>query len=185
MRDVSIDDKIHFLKWFLNNHSLKKIEAKWLLEYIAAYPKLMERLHFVSDAKAYEESVFISSKDMNTPSFIHRNKDLVSHDIEQYYLAHTKNSNKEIYVELNFLNRHSCNRYLTVLIEDPKTATLSYFEKMEVENMINHSLHTFKERQLLLNIDNALDEHDAQKFYRLSTELIKIYKNKFFEIMQK
>ena len=184
MRNVSIDDKIHFLKWFLRNHSLKKIEAKWLLDYIAAYPKLMERLHFVSDAKAYEESILISTKEMGTPSFIHRNKDLISHDIEQYYLAHTKNSDREIFVELNFPNRHSCNRYLTVLIEDPKTATLSYFEKMEVENIINHSMHTFKENQLLSDIDKALDEHNAPEFFRLSGELRKIYKNKFFEIMQ-
>lgn len=171
MKKLKIDRKQLFIRWFLRQYQPKRMEAKWLLDYIVSYPAVMERVVFVSDYRLYPESIFISTKGTNEPGFLFKHGDNLSEDIEGYYYQMQPTDAHPIYIEIRFPNAFECTQFTSVLEEDPSLAFLTSYEKQEVKYVIMMARAAHKRDSLLKQIDDCLDRRDATDFENLAYKL--------------
>jgi uncharacterized protein YpiB (UPF0302 family) len=171
MKDINNEKKASYIRWFLRHYQPRDYSAKWLMDYIAAYPAFLSRVKFISDYRLYEESIFISSKGINKPGFLHKKGDETSQDLERYYYKMKRNDTKPIYIEIQFPFCQISTHYLSILEDDSDDIYLSDSEKDEVEQILEFTHAQHERTQLLKKIDNALDDRDIVSFESLSSKL--------------
>lgn len=173
-------EKKAFIYWFLNHYELKSRESNWILTYLASHHKLLRNLHFVRHAKACPRSIIISSKCSNGVAFrFHRNK-LITSDSEKAFHDIRLNDDEALYVQLNFHQWMQNPQYALVLEENPFLSDDDFItaeDKQEAERIINYTLQAQIRKNVIEQIDGALDERDYDTFIRLSEELKKIDKD--------
>ena len=99
---VPVMEKRDFLKWFLEQHQLKRRECAWLLNFLMSDDYLMERVHFVEQAEYCPKALMISSVDVDSiPFAFHKNKH-VTMDAEKSFHDIRLNRKEDIYIQLNF-----------------------------------------------------------------------------------
>lgn len=167
MEKLKNDRKQLFIRWFLRQYQPTRMEAKWLLDYIAAYPEVIARIVFVSDYRLYPESIFISAKGTNKAGFLYKSGDTTSEDIENYYYQMKPTDTHPLYVEVHFPGSFESHQFTSVLEEDPSLAFLTNYEKQEAKYIIMMAKASFKREHLIKQIDDSLDKRDEKKFLAL------------------
>ncbi|MEK4025410.1 ReoY family proteolytic degradation factor [Sporosarcina sp. FSL W7-1283] len=175
MNNVRMEDKVRFVKWLLDNHKMKKREVVWILNFMSGSKEIMKNVHFVDDAHHCPRALIISTTETDTVSFRFYKGQIMTADAEKAYHDIRLNKNDELFIGVNFPNKHKSSAYLSVLVENPylpynKTHQVS----PENEEMVNGIVGELEKINVLQEIDKALDNGDERLFADLCEILNKI-----------
>lgn len=170
---VPVMEKRDFLKWFLEQHQLKRRECAWLLNFLMSDDYLMERVHFVEQAEYCPKALMISAVDVDSiPFAFHKNKH-VTMDAEKSFHDIRLNRDEHIYIQLNFKDKHTCPQYMAVLEENPYVPINKNEKEVQsllAEMFLDECVRRFQMEQLREKIDQALEKRDEKVFHELAEE---------------
>lgn len=176
---ISLQDKKAFINWFLENYTIAKREAAWLLTYIASNHQLLEKAHFVEDVQGLPKSIQIATECVTMTPFKFYKNNRVTPDVETAFLDIRSNPDEEIYIGLFFKNRDQSPEYATILegnpMEKQKLIKDSLLDLM-AELVLDHSIRTHTKEKLYQEIDQALADGDKKRFLLLTQQLNLILK---------
>lgn len=176
---VSVLDKKEFVRWFLKKYQMKRRECVWILNYLLGHDELLERIHFVEEAHYCPRAMVMSTTDSSGIPFRFYRENIMTADAEKSFHDLRLHPNEEMYIQLNFPKVPPSREYLTVLEENPfmpNYLQISESDRQLAEEILQDSMKTFQEEAVLKQIDEALDQNDKEKFYKLSA-LLNIIKN--------
>lgn len=171
---VSVVEKKEFLRGFLQQFELKRRECAWLLNYLMSDDQIMERVHFVEKAAHTPKALIISTKGVDTIPFSFHKQKHITTDAEKAFHDIRLNQTEDIYIELHFSGAKQYPPFLSVLEDNPyvpENLELAEAFQHEAEKLLERSIRSFKRKQLLQAIDEALDKGDESGFHRLVQEL--------------
>lgn len=172
---VTVQDKRTFINWFLNEFRLKKRESTWILKYLLNHQDILEKVHFVPDAKLCPRGMVISSQCSDETAFCFYKKHLATSDPEKTFHDIRLNKEEPLYIQLNFKKAHQNALYAAVLEENPYKPEISCKEdEMHAEQLLAQTLYEFQMKKCKKLIDQALDENNAEQFYKWTAEMEKI-----------
>ncbi|WP_216827784.1 YpiB family protein [Alkalihalobacterium elongatum] len=172
---VSVHEKKAFLLWFLENHRLKKADARRLLEVLIKHFHILENVHFTDELKPNRKTVVISSINSDEIGFKYYQSGRVYEEVAMAYNEITNNPTEPVYLLLHFYGKLNNQRYLH-LIENKIIDNIrryEYYEKVakQAEEILEGSLSANKKEILLHQIDKALDEKNEELFQQLVKQL--------------
>ncbi|SHF56633.1 ReoY family proteolytic degradation factor [Ornithinibacillus halophilus] len=171
---ISIKDKKSFIQWFLNNYQMKKRESVWILNYLINHKKILHNVHFVRDAKFCPRGIIITTHCSNEVPFRFYKHQLVTTDPDKSFHDIRLNQEEPLYIQLNFKNSFQNTMYAAVLEDNPFVPD-EYFitnkDRHLAKKLLNKTLYDFKKKQLMEQINMALDDRDKEKFENLVTKL--------------
>ncbi|MEB1809414.1 MAG: YpiB family protein [Bacillaceae bacterium] len=172
---VSAHEKKAFLMWFIENHRLKKADARRLLEVLIKNFHILDHVHFTDELKTNRKTVVISSINSDEMGYKYYQSGRVYEEVAVAYNDITTNPTEPVYLLLHFYGKLNNQRYLQ-LIENKMIDNIrryEYYEKVtkEAERVIEQSLSENKKEILLRQIDKALDEKDEELFQQLVKQL--------------
>ncbi|MET3504435.1 ReoY family proteolytic degradation factor [Halalkalibacter oceani] len=171
---VSVVEKKEFLRGFLQQFELKRRECAWLLNYLMSDDQIMERVHFVEKAAHTPKALIISTKGVDTIPFSFHKQKHITTDAEKAFHDIRLNQTEDIYIELHFSGAKQYPPFLSVLEDNPyvpENLELAEAFQHEAEKLLERSIRSFKRKQLLQAIDEALDKGDETEFRHLVQEL--------------
>lgn len=171
---VSVEDKKEFVRWFLNHYQLKRRESVWILNYLINHDTIMENVHFVEEARFCPRGIIISTHCVEEVPFRFYKDQIMTTDAEKSFHDIRLNRNEAVYIQLNFKNGHQSSQYAAVLEENPympKDYFITEKDQEIAEKVLQTSISNYQTEQLMLQIDEALDTGDKEKFQRLSLQL--------------
>lgn len=171
---ISIKDKKIFVRWFLKNHQLKRREGVWILNYLLSNEQLLEAIHFVDEAHYCPRAIVMSTVDSAGIPFRFYKGNLMTSDAEKAFHDLRLNPQEVMYVQLYFPNIPPHAFYLAVLEENPFIPYEQYIsekDRLMAEQLLQNSMKAFQLEQLLVQIDEALDQGDKERFFELSNVL--------------
>ncbi|MCM3713580.1 ReoY family proteolytic degradation factor [Alkalihalobacillus oceani] len=171
---VSVVEKKEFLRGFLQQFELKRRECAWLLNYLMSDDQIMERVHFVEKAAHTPKALIISTKGVDTIPFSFHKQKHITTDAEKAFHDIRLNQTEDIYIELHFSGAKQYPPFLSVLEDNPyvpENLELAEAFQHEAEKLLERSIWSFKRKQLLQAIDEALDKGDETEFRHLVQEL--------------
>ncbi|WP_078554074.1 YpiB family protein [Bacillus alkalicellulosilyticus] len=177
---VSAVEKRNFIKWFLDNHRLKRNEARMLLEFILKNHHILENIRFTEQIKPNEKTIVISSLNSDEPGFEFYYNKRKTDDVSTALGELMANPSAKVNMIVYFYGKSMNHRYLQ-LIEIPALDNIKRHEKhqkysKEVDLVIEKAMLE-KERQTLRHrIDLALDELNESLFKKLVVELKELEK---------
>ncbi|WAA13754.1 ReoY family proteolytic degradation factor [Fervidibacillus halotolerans] len=174
---VSVYEKKEFIRWFLNNYQLKRRECVWILNYLMSHDQLMEKVHFVENARYCPRGLVMSTQCVDDVPFRFYKNSVMTTDAEKSFHDIRLNRDQDIYIQLNFKAVHHSYQYALVLEENPfmpDFIQISEKDRQLVEQFLQYSLIQFQVEKLKKEIDRALDEKDQQQFLTLSSQLRKV-----------
>jgi uncharacterized protein YpiB (UPF0302 family) len=181
MSGVTVDQKKEFIRWFLNNYQLRKREGVWILNYLLSNDKFLKKVHFVENANKTPRGIIMTThcvNDFPLSSLRYYRNGEINTNAESCFHDIRLNRDDDLYVELNFKDKHNCKEYWEVLEENPfDEPDTSEFEEQAV-HFLDYCLYEFKVEQLKKRIDEAIDDGDKELFMKLTDELGKIEKVK-------
>ncbi|MFV8829283.1 YpiB family protein [Alkalihalobacterium sp. APHAB7] len=172
---VSAHEKKTFLLWFLENHRLKKADARRLLEVLLKNFHILDHVHFTDELKSHRRTVVISSMNSDEIGFKYYQSGRVYEEVAVAYNDITTHPTEPVYLLLHFYGKLNNQRYLQ-LIENKSIDNIrryEHYEKVakEAEQVIEQSLNQNKKEILLRQIDKALDEKNEKLFQHLVKQL--------------
>lgn len=171
---ISVEDKKDFIRWFLNHFQLKRRESVWILNYLINHDALMEKVHFVDEARFCPRGIVISTQCVDEVPFRFYKDQIMTTDAEKSFHDIRLNRNEPVYIQLNFDNANQSVKLAAVLEENPFMPE-DYFitekEKSIAKRVLNESLFQFQLNRIQSEIDSALDEGNKEKFNKLTKEL--------------
>jgi uncharacterized protein YpiB (UPF0302 family) len=179
---VSPMEKRNFLKWFLEHHQLKRIEARKVIEYIINHYHILENVSFTEKIILSQKTIVISSMNSDEPGFIfyfnQRKTDEVSKVIGELMM----NPSEKVYIIIHFRGKMLNHRYLQ-LIENPVLENIKQYEQFqkyakEVDDLIDGMLLDKEIALLIKQIDDSLDKKDEDLFKSLTARLKEQYAKK-------
>lgn len=177
---VSVNEKKEFLRWFLNRYQLKRREAVWILNYLMSHDKLLEKVHFVEDARFCPRGLVMSTYCSNDVPFRFYKENIMTTDAEKSFHDIRLNKDEDIYIQLNFRGSNVSHQYVAVLEENPYVENkllITEKDKHYVEQFLQFTLRKYQEEKILNAIDEALDRNDKKEFARLVKQLNEFRKN--------
>lgn len=172
---VSTQEKRSFLTWFLQNHRLKRTEARHLLEFMIKQHHILENLRFTDTVKRNVTTVVISSINSDEIGFQFIKNNRKSEDVSKAMGELMADPSIEIFLLLHFHGKQMNNRYLNIfedpLIENIRRYNITEKFSKEAERLIDQSIEENKLDVLRKRIDWALDNKDKELFQRLTAEL--------------
>ncbi|WP_088007556.1 ReoY family proteolytic degradation factor [Indiicoccus explosivorum] len=181
---VTVNEKKQFVRWFLENHRLKRRECIWILNYMLGHDHLLEKTHFVEEAHYCPRSMVISTTDSKEVPFRFYRGHLMTADAEKTFHDLRLHPEEELYVQLNFRNMPPSPEFMAVLEENPfipEDAAISETDRLAAEELLEESMQAIQEEALLKRIDAALDTDDREEFFRLSGLLQKLKDVKYLK----
>lgn len=171
---VSVKDKKEFIQWFLSNYQLKRRESVWILNYLINHDSLLEKVHFIREARFCPRGVIISAHCSDEVPFRFYKNHIVTTDPEKSFHDIRLNRKDAVYIQLNFKDAHQSATYVAVLEDNPFLPD-DYFitEKDQelAENLLDSALYEFQKDLLQSSIDKALDQRDEESFKQLTEKL--------------
>ncbi|HET7629276.1 MAG TPA: ReoY family proteolytic degradation factor [Bacillales bacterium] len=170
--DVKLAEKKQFIRWFLNQHELKKRECVWLLNYLTGDDRLMDHVHFIRHAEYCPKAIIMSARCTQDVPFQYFKQHVMTVDPEKAFHDIRMFRNEPLYIQLNFKNHHLCPEYAAVLEENPH-----YEEQISdvyadiAESVILDAKKKFEQNDLMRKIDLALEANDKQTFMKLTKQL--------------
>ncbi|MGO4887637.1 YpiB family protein [Anaerobacillus sp. MEB173] len=178
---VGIKEKKSFLKWFLNNHRLKRSDAKYLLEYLITNSHILENIIFTDEFRRDRKTIVISSLNSDQIGFEYYTNNKKTDDVSRAVKDMMYNPTEKIHLMLHFFGKMMNQKYLSIVGNPALENVRRYrtYEKIskEAEHLLTDSLDKNKVRRLLAQIDQALDNKDEELFQYLSQELKKLKRN--------
>ncbi|OOR22784.1 YpiB family protein [Bacillus wiedmannii] len=167
MSNVSVEKKREFVKWFLNNFQSKWRESVWILNYLMSHDQLMQKVHFVENARGnYSRAISISTTCLETKPFVFYRNGSFGTDPDKAFQHIRYNRDEEIYIELNFADKYKYPQFIEVLEGGASDETeLPLTERLELAQVFN-DLEKIGKAQL---IDYALDTRNEELFRKLIT----------------
>ncbi len=172
---VSLNDKKEFFRWFFNHYQLKRRESVWILNYLMSHEQLLQKVHFVEDAQFCPRGLVMSTHCSREVPFRFYKENIMTTDAEKsFHDIRLERGHQDIYIQINFKNSHSTQKYIAVLEENPyarDNTSLSEEELGNVGKFLDHSLAQYKRLRIQQAIDDALDQKNEELFYKLTQEL--------------
>ncbi|WP_026672178.1 YpiB family protein [Alkalihalobacterium bogoriense] len=174
-RWVSTTEKKQFLRWFLDNHRLKRTEARMIIEYIVKHPHLLENISFTERVPQNGKAIVISSINSDEPGFEFyyrkRKSDNISHALGELMGS----PSDRVYLLIHFHGKMR-NHHYTQLVESPALDNIKRYEQFqkyskEADVVIEKAMLETKKAELRKQIDDALDEMNEPLFKKLVAEL--------------
>ncbi|MBP3041427.1 YpiB family protein [Bacillaceae bacterium Marseille-Q3522] len=176
---VSVNEKKEFIRWFLNHYQLKRRECVWILNYLMSHDQLMEKVHFVEQAKFCPRGLVMSTHCVDDVPFRFYKENVMTTDAEKSFHDIRLNRDEEIYIELHFHSSFQVHQFAAVLEENPyipKNIQINDRDRQLAEIILKQSIEKFRRDQLIRLINNALDKRDKESFLILTAELKKLNK---------
>ncbi|WP_053219407.1 ReoY family proteolytic degradation factor [Virgibacillus senegalensis] len=171
---ISIKDKKEFIRWFLRNYQLKRRESVWILNYLINHENLLERVHFIREARYCPRGIVISTFCSEEAPFRFYKNHIVTTDAEKSFHDIRLNRKDPVYIQLNFKNANQSASYVAVLEDNPYLPD-DYFitkkDRLAARNLLDKSIYDNQKQRLQSQIDLALDNRDQRTFSRLIKEL--------------
>lgn len=172
---VSVIEKKDFLRWFLNKYQLKRRECTWLLNYLLSDDTIMERVHFVEQAELCPKALIISSTCVeDIPFCFYKDKHVIM-DAEKAFHDIRLNLEEDVYIQFNFLGAMTHPKYVSVLEDNPFipiNKESAMVDELIAEMFLDKVLLEHQKKQLLVEIDQALDDGDEERFAELTKQLL-------------
>lgn len=178
---ISVYEKKKFIQWFLNHYQMKRRESVWILNYLMNHEKVLEHVHFVSEARLCPRGVVMSTKCVNDPPFRFYKEQVMTTDPEKSFHDIRLNDTEPIYIQLNFKNANQHPRYALVMEENPFLPEDYYITKQDrkmAEKFLDHVKYDFQLKKIQTEIDRALDEGDKEKFHELIEKMNELFDHK-------
>jgi uncharacterized protein YpiB (UPF0302 family) len=177
---VSVNEKKEFIRWFLNHYQLKRRECVWILNYLMSHDQLMEKVHFVENAKYCPRGLVMSTHCVDDVPFRFYKESIMTTDAEKSFHDIRLNREDDIYIQLNFHQSNHSHQYAAVLEENPYMPNILQISDQDrelAERFLQQVSLNFQKEYLMKKIDEALDLHDEELFYLLSQQLRNLLKN--------
>ncbi|WP_027963368.1 ReoY family proteolytic degradation factor [Halalkalibacillus halophilus] len=178
---VTIEEKKHFIKWFLSEMKMKQREITWLFEYMYNRDDLLKHVHFIHEAHLCPKSILVSIQEDERRPFRFYKSHVVTSEVDKAFHDIRLNQDEEIYIEVLYPGvRHSL-AYLKVLEENPFLPDDYYMEKddyLEMDTLIDQLTYEQKVEEYKLKIDEALDESDVASFNLYAEKLNQLTKSR-------
>ena len=171
---VSVIEKKEFVRWFLKRYQMKRRECVWILNYLLSHDELLQKVHFVEEAHYCPRAMVMSVTESSGVPFRFYKGNLMTADAEKSFHDLRLHPSEDMYIQLNFPNIPASSEFLAVLEENPFMPTYlntNDKERLLAEEVLQESMHTFREEHILKQIDEALDANDKDRFFELSTIL--------------
>ncbi|GAA4071790.1 MAG TPA: IDEAL domain-containing protein [Bacilli bacterium] len=171
---ISIQDKKSFINWFLTHYQLKKRESVWILNYLINHESLLSNVHFIREARFCPRGMIISAQCSEEVAFRFYKDHIVTTDAEKSFHDIRLNRHEPIYIQLSFKNSHQNAEYNAVLEDNPFLPDDFFITKREkqlAKEFLDYTLFKAEQKQLLTEIDYALDHQDETKFITLTKKL--------------
>lgn len=175
---VPVSDKKKFIRWFLNQYRLKKLEVKKLFDFLLAHEQLLERVHFTDKTNPNGRTFLISTICSETKPFeFHKRSKIINH-VEESIQDLRSNSKERIYIVLHFRGKMFCHPYMNVrenikqemrIEQDPPMLF-----RILADIYLDQSLLMHRLAELEQAIDRCLESGDKVQFMQLSEEKKKI-----------
>ncbi|SDN36961.1 ReoY family proteolytic degradation factor [Alkalicoccus daliensis] len=168
---IPVMEKRDFLKWFLEKYQLKRRECAWLLNFLMSDDILMERVHFVEQAEHCPKALMISANDVDQVPFAFHKNQHVTMDAEKSFHDIRLNRNEDIFIQLNFREKHTLPQYAAVLEENPYLPVNVEEETVNgllAELVLDEAVRKQQLKTLEEQIDAALENKNRDAFNTLS-----------------
>jgi uncharacterized protein YpiB (UPF0302 family) len=178
---VSIKDKKEFIRWFLSHYQLKRRESVWILNYLINHDTLLEKVHFIREARFCPRGIIISTHCSGDPPFRFYKNNIVTTDAEKSFHDIRLNKEDPIYIQLNFKDAQQCASYVAVLEDNPFLPDDFFITEADqklAKRVLDFSLFHYQKSRLQLKIDRALDNRNKEEFEALSVQLMEL-ENRF------
>jgi uncharacterized protein YpiB (UPF0302 family) len=178
---VSIKEKQQFLKWFLEKHRLKRLDARVLLDYILKQHHLLEKVSFGEKIQHQMKNLVISSIHSDKPGFQFHYQQNVTDQVARAMAELMAHPTERINIILHFNGKMFHHQY-TQLVGNPELENIRRYERFEqYAREANILFDKIKHDSDIINIkkkiDNALDQKDEELFIQL-VHLLKELENK-------
>jgi uncharacterized protein YpiB (UPF0302 family) len=174
---VTNSEKKYFLKWFTRNYELKRRESLWILDYLYNHDIMLEKTHFVEQAKETSRGIYMTVKGNQKPSFRFYKNGHTFKDAMQAFHEIRLNWSSHLYIEIDFDDAWQSSEYLTVLEDNPNARwndTIPEELIEEVHEALDYETLLYAREQLLEEIDNTLLEGQEDEFSNLTADLKEI-----------
>ncbi|SEN43172.1 Uncharacterized protein YpiB, UPF0302 family [Amphibacillus marinus] len=174
---VSIQDKKAFIQWFLEHYQLKKRESVWILNYLSNHESMLANVHFIREARFCPRGIIISTRCSDDVPFRFYKDHIVTTDAEKSFHDIRLNRHEPIYIQLSFENANQNAEYSAVLEDNPFLPDdffITKREKLLASEFLNYTLFQNRQKDLLAQIDYALDYKDVIAFKRYTESLKKL-----------
>ena len=171
---VSVMEKKEFVRWFLKRYQMKRRECVWILNYLLSHDDLLQKVHFVEEAHYCPRAMVMSVTESTGVPFRFYKGNLMTADAEKSFHDLRLHPNEDMFIQLNFPHVPPSPEYLAVLEENPfmpKYLHINDKDRLIAEEVLKNSMHSFREENILRQIDEALDTNDKEKFIELSKML--------------
>ena len=168
---VSVMEKKEFVRWFLKRYQMKRRECVWILNYLLRHDDLLQKVHFVEEAHYCSRAMVMSVTESTGVPFRFYKGNLMTADAEKSFHDLRLHPNEDMFIQLNFPLVPPSSEYLAVLEENPfmpKYLHINDKDRLIAEEVLKNSMHSFREENILRQIDEALDTNDKDKFIELS-----------------
>ncbi|MBU8907972.1 YpiB family protein [Desertibacillus haloalkaliphilus] len=174
-RWVSTNEKRFFLKWFIKTHRLKRVDSRYLLDYLIKNSHILDHVQFTEKNMKSEKMIVISSTQSDEPGFEYYNNHRKTTDVSRAVSDLMEHPTDKVYLLVHFYGKMLNHRYLN-LIENPALENTRRYKKYEeyakdATKILSHSLDENKLQRLRKQIDQALDRKDKKLFNKLVEEL--------------
>lgn len=167
---ASVDKKMNFVRWFLKHHRLKRRECVWILNYFLSNEEILESVHFVDDIENCSRGMLMSTTtDVGVPFRFYK-EGIMTANAEKAFNDLRLNKGEKMYVQINYPERNTCERYLKIESEEDLLADSEKVSK-EIEALVDDILRENELSMIQVKIDKALDSKDEELFLELSRQL--------------
>ncbi|WP_312087071.1 ReoY family proteolytic degradation factor [Exiguobacterium sp.] len=167
-----IERKQRFLRRILTYYTLKRREAKWIIDYWLRNEAKLEQVHFVQNATFAPKAIIMTTYGFDAEPFLFKKGDVPTIDPEKAY-HDIRLTSEDIYIELNFQGMMMDDEYLSLLEENPFRPEVAVEPRLadEATHFIAVTVNRQEEERLVRLIDEALDARDQHRFHSLSEQL--------------
>jgi uncharacterized protein YpiB (UPF0302 family) len=175
----TIDKKKEFIRYFLNNYQLKKRECVWILNYLMSHDQLMNKVHFVENAKYCPRGIIISTHcaSDNVPFRFYNDLSMTT-DGEKAFYDIRLNREEDIYIQLNFNDSNTNHQYLGILEDNPyipkaEKGLEETKDSLAAIHFLEYCVNQFQLESIKKEIDRTLENGDKDRFKELCEQLNK------------
>lgn len=171
---VPASEKRKFIRWFLNQYRLKKIEVKKLFDFLLSHDQILERVHFTDKIHPSNRTIIISTVCSETVPFEYRRNNKTTTSAEEAFQDLKFYTQERIYIVLHFRGKMFSHQYANVReqfkpeIRDEAAAPILF--QILAEIYLDQQVAEHRLAELDKEIDRCLEMGDKELFFRLTEE---------------
>lgn len=179
-KEVSLEEKKDFIKWFLDQEQVRHRGAGWILNYLLNHEIVLNKVHFVEHAGYSPRGIVITAKSADAPDFTFYKDGKTFHNPERAFHDIRLNWHNNIYLELLFDGAWFTPEYLTVIEDNPFYTWNDNVPEETIElahEGLDNLVYGATRDKILEGIDRALDQKDEKSFMQYSHLLDQLNQN--------